>query len=189
MKVQVKHLKYFCTILKGSPTKVSQLKFRSKGPHECYVNCHCSWCCPCGCFSIGKLLATAGGYNSWLNNASVVFGALMLRRFPMSELKFYDANLFKLYNPFDQICFYMYIVTDIWWHVWCVFTFCEWSEGTQDNGTCSCMWQVLFASKEDPLERVAASATGIVTFDPQWYPWSPWGSRALRFISFPPVKE
>ena len=27
----------------------------------------------------------------------------MLRRFPMSELKFYDVNFFKLYNPFYQV--------------------------------------------------------------------------------------
>ena len=44
------------------------------------------------------------------------------RRFPMSELNFYDANLLKFYKPFDQVWFYstLYDVYSHWHLITCV---------------------------------------------------------------------
>lgn len=184
MKVQVKHFEVLLHNFerisnKSLPFEVSversawmlcQLPLQLMLPVWLLLDCYISW------------LKTDGGLEGALMQSGVfqcLNWTFMMQIYSncITHLIRYDFRRFYILYVYSH------------WHlmtcVMCVYFFVNALKGHKTMEACSCMWQVLFASKEDPLERVAASATGIVTFDPQWYPWSPWGSRALRFISFP----
>ena len=124
MKVRVSKwsiLKYFfCTILKGSPTNslpvevsversawmLCQLPLQLMLPVWPLLDCFISW------------LKTDGGLEGALMQSGV------FQRLNWTFMMQIYSNCITHLIRYDFIILYMmYIVTDIWWHVWCVFTF------------------------------------------------------------------